>query len=453
MVQEGNAEVSKTRDIAYDITRRVNEEGSYLGLLLRYGMDRGTLDARDRGMVTELVYGLQRHRARLDFIIEAFSRRSLEDIDPAVLDILRLGMYQLSEMRLPRHAAVNETVSLAKKRIGRGAASFVNAVMRSACDGLAYLDLPGREDIYPYLEKVYSYPRWLAEYLVGQLGREEAEELCSAQNEVPRLTLRANTTRTDAPALLDEIECCGGEGRFSAYVEAALTAVRLDYSCLLDLLERGMCVVQDESSMLTAGAVGPAPGEVVVDACAAPGGKATRLATLGGPACHVVAVDSNTKRLEALGKTVKRLGLHNVEIKRGDSSRLSEYLDGHADRVLVDAPCSGLGTLQRNPELKWRRSPGDLRELASLQLSILRGCAEVVREGGVLVYAVCTYSREESEGVIGAFLEGRNDFHLEDLKPCLPGPLADAVTMKGYAQLWPHRHRMEGMFIARMQKI
>ena len=192
--------LSSARDIAYEITRRVNEEGSYTGLLLRYGMERSRLDARDRGLVSELVYGVQRHRGRLDYLIDSFSRRSLEDIDPAVMDILRLGIYQLSDMRIPQHAAVNESVALAKRHTGRGSASFVNAVMRRASEDLGHLEMPDRKELYPFLGTVYSYPRWLVEYLVGLLGPEEAEALCSAQNEVPGLTLRANTSRIDAPA-------------------------------------------------------------------------------------------------------------------------------------------------------------------------------------------------------------------------------------------------------------
>ena len=444
--------MSNARDIAYEMTRRVNEEGSYIGLLLRYSMESGRLDARDRGLVSELLYGLQRHRRRLDYVIESFSRRSLEDIDPAVLDILRLGMYQLSDMRVPQHAAVNETVDLAKRHIGRGAASFVNAVMRRASEDLRHVDMPDREELYPFLGTVYSYPRWLVEYLVGLLGPEEAESLCIAQNEVPGLTLRANTSRIDPSVLLGELESCGGKGRRCTYAEEGLGDISLPYDCLLDLLDRGLCVVQGESSMLVARAVKPEPGEVVLDACAAPGGKTTHLATLGGSACRVIAVDSNARRLQALRKTVRRLGLGNIEIREGDSSQLSGFMHEAADRVLVDAPCSGLGTLRRNPELKWRRLPGDLAELGSLQLSLLRGCAASVREGGIMVYSVCTYSREETEDVVDAFLESNHDFVMEKIGPYLPDAMADAVAPGGYVQIWPHRHNMEGMFIARMRK-
>jgi 16S rRNA (cytosine967-C5)-methyltransferase len=442
--------VTDAREIAYDITRRVNAEGSYLNLLLRYGMDRGDLDSRDRGLVSEMTYGVQRHRRKLDFMIEAFSHRPLADLDPEVLDILRLGMYQLSEMRIPRHAAVNETVDLAKRRIGHGPASFVNAVMRSACGGDEAASWPERDDLSSYLETLYSYPRWLVDYLIGMLGPEEAEALLAAQNEIPSLTLRANTRKIDAQALLKEIESSGGRGFGSAYLEESLTGVSLPYDRLLELLEEGYCAVQGESSMLVGHAVNPGSGNIVIDACAAPGGKATHLAILGGEECRVIAVDINAGRLEALRNAVRRMDLGNITIREGDSTRLMEFADVTADSVLVDAPCSGLGTLQRNPELKWRRLPGDLTELAGLQSDLLRGCAANVRKGGAFVYSVCTYSSEETVDVIGNFLESNIDFRLEGLAPYLPSALRDAVAHEGYAQLWPHRHHMEGMFIARM---
>lgn len=438
------------RDIAYEMTRRVNAEGSYLNLLLRYGMDRSVLDPRDRALVVEMVYGVQRFRNRLDFIIGTFSRRPLEDLDPEVLDILRLGMYQLSQMRTPQHAAVNETVALAKRRAGPAAASFVNAVMRSASRGLDGLGWPGRDELSLYLEVTLSYPRWLVDYLLRLLGPQETEELCTAQNVVPPLDLRANTTKIRAPALLREIEAGGGSGSLSGLLEESLTGVDLGYDHLLDLLHGGYCVVQDESSMLVGHVVDPQAGNVVIDACAAPGGKATHLATLGGKDCHVVAIDINARRLEALRNSVQRLGLSNIDIREGDSTRLTESFANSADIVLVDAPCSGLGTLQRNPELKWRRLPGDLAGLTELQLALLEGCAASVRKQGALVYSVCTYTREETVDVISSFLAGNSDFHLQGLTPYLPPAVGDAVMPDGYAQLWPHRHHTEGMFIARM---
>jgi 16S rRNA (cytosine967-C5)-methyltransferase len=423
------------REIAYEITRRVNGEGAYLSLMLRYGMDPASVDARDRALVTELTYGVQRHRGRLDFIITAFSRRPLGELDPALLDMLRLGMYQLTEMRIPQHAAVNETVGLARRLLGRGAASYVNAVMRSACRGTERLSWPSRDDLPTYIETCYSHPRWLVEYLLRLLGPQAAQALCAANNTVPELTLRTNTLQGSARELRDKITREGGQALLSPCLEESLVGVRVPYQALLELLESGRCMVQDESSMLVAHTLDPGPGDVIIDACAAPGGKATHLATLGGGRCRVIAVDANESRLEALRGSVKRLGLTNLDIRLGDSRRLEEIAPEEADAVLVDAPCSGLGTLRRNPELKWRRNPADLDELARLQFDLLRGCATRVRHGGTLVYSVCTFTVEETVSVAASFLDACRSFRLA-----------------GQIQLWPHIHQVEGMYIARFER-
>jgi len=444
--------MSDAREIAYEITRRVNSMGGYLGLLLRYGMTAKDLERRDRALISELTYGVQRHRARLDFVIASFSSRPLAEIDPEVLDICRLGVYQLAEMRIPQHAAVNETVKLAKKRLGKREASFVNALLRAASGGLEEIKWPGRDDLPFFLETVYSHPRWLVDYMLRLLGPEEAEALCVADNTMQRLTLRANTARNSAPSLLGEITERGGEGSISPCFSEALVGVKMPHETLLDLLRKGQCVVQDESSMLVSHVVDPAAGDMVIDACAAPGGKATHIALLGGTGCRLIAVDKNERRMEAMRKTVSRLGISNIETIVGDSTRLQDLLSEKAAIIIVDAPCSGLGTLRRNPELKWRRTPEDLDELKRLQISLLCGCSDNLAPGGALVYSVCTFTAEETTGVIEEFLRDRRDFKPADATPYLPEALRDSADGDGFIQIMPHKHGMEGMFIARLER-
>lgn len=443
-------DVPDARETAYQITRRVHSKGGYLGLLIRYNAGKSGLSARDRSLVAELCYGLQRHRNKIDHLIAYFSNRSLDDIDPEVLDILRLGFYQLSEMGTPPHAAVNETVELAKRHLGKGA-GFVNAVLRRAVVAWDEVEWPTREDLAGYLEIVQSHPRWLVEYLIKYLGAEDAEGLCLADNRIPTLSLRVNLERTEPSALLEEIASHGWAGTASRHFPEALVGVGMPYDALMRWLQKGLCVVQDESSMAVSHVVRPGEGKTVVDACAAPGGKTTHLAQLGGESCRVVAVDRNRRRLKALRKVTERLGLQGVEIVEGDATRLRELV-GEVDAVLLDAPCSGLGTLQRNPELKWRRYPGDIANLATVQARLLRGCAEAVKPGGVMVYSVCTFTRGETVRVVGDFLHERDDFSCEDPTPYIPRSLASAVVQGKYIQLMPHRHDMEGMFIARLRR-
>lgn len=439
------------RDIAYRLTRRVHAEGGYLGLLIRYSLDNGKLSARDRALVAELAYGVQRHRNRIDHVIAAFSNRPLKELNPEVLDILRLGVFQLLEMRVPPHAAVNESVKLAKRHLGKSA-GYVNAVMRGVAEGLADISWPGPEDLPSHLEVVYSHPRWLVEYLIKRFGEKEALELCRANNQIPTLTLRINPLRTSREELLEMIASEGWQGRPSELLPESIVDVSIPYPVLLDWLERGLCVVQDESSMLVSRVVDPHEGQVVVDACAAPGGKSTHLALLGGEGCRVIAVDRNAKRLKAMREAVERLGLENIAIQTGDATHLQRVVDVTADAVLLDAPCSGLGTLRRNPELKWKRFPGDIANLAGVQSRLIRGCAEVVRPGGVLVYSVCTFTLEETVGVVEGFLRERKDFQPDSPASLIPEALAADLSPRGYLQVLPHRQGMEGMFIARLRR-
>lgn len=444
--------MSRAREMAYQLTRRVHGKGSYLGLLIRYSLDCKELSPRDRSLVAEMTYGVQRHRNKIDYLITAFSHRPLNELNPEVLDILRLGIFQLVEMHVPPHAAVYETVELAKKYLGKSA-GFVNAVMRGAAEGMEKVEWPSQDDFPAYLEIVHSHPRWLVDYLIKRFGKEEAQAFCLADNRIPTLTLRVNPEKAERDELLEEIRSRGWEGKPSSLLPESLVEVGIPYETLLEWLDKGYCVVQDESSMLVGHAVKPEEGQTIVDACAAPGGKSTHLAQLGGRKCRVISVDRNPRRLKAMRKAVQRLGLENIEIREGDAACLRDVVEITADAVLLDAPCSGLGTLRRNPELKWKRFPGDIANLASVQTKLLRGCADVVRPGGILVYSVCTFTAEETIGVVEDFLRQRDEFAPESLASYLPDPLVPDLSPRGYLQTMPHRHGMEGMFIARFRRI
>lgn len=438
------------REIAHDINRRVNDEGAFLGLLLRYGLEKSGLNSRDRALVSELVYGMQRYRGKLDYVISVFSKKSLECIDPEILDLLRLGIYQITEMRVPDHASVNETVKLAKSRLHPGAASFVNAILRAAAAGFEEITWPGREDFASYLETVLSYPRWLVEYLLNHFEKDEAEKLCEASNAFSGFTLRVNLSRIDRASLLENIRREGGRAELSPYLEEALTNANLPWDELGRLLKQGLCVVQDQSSMLVSHVVQPSSARTIIDCCAAPGGKAVHMAQLGGNACRVIALDASVSRLEALRNAIVRLGAENVDVLEGDATHLEEYVEEPADAILVDAPCSGLGSLRRRPELKWRKTIADLKTMANLQLALLEGSSAMVRAGGALIYSVCTFTREETLEVMEAFLGRHPDYHAENLAAYIPPGLRTGVSRDGFIQLMPHIHDMDAMFIARL---
>ncbi|MDY6794293.1 MAG: 16S rRNA (cytosine(967)-C(5))-methyltransferase RsmB [Actinomycetota bacterium] len=437
------------REIAYELTRRVNSGGGYLNLLLRHRLQDSGLDARERALTAELAYGIQRHRNKLDYIIASFSARPIAKLQPGVLDLLRLGVYQLSQTRIPVHASVNETVEIAKRHLHPKAVSYINAVLREAARNLDGITWPEVSDLPSYLETVRSHPRWLVEYMLEYLGDGEAEALCEADNLVPTLSLRLNIDRTSREEILTAISGCGGSARTPTFLPEALVDVSIPHEMLMEFLDGGLCVVQDESSMLVSHVVDPQAGEIVIDACAAPGGKATHLAQLGGAGCTIFASDINPRRLEAVRGAVERLDLGNIRILEGDSRHIQEMVDHPVDAVLLDAPCSGLGTLRRRPELKWRMRPENVASLSVVQARLLDSCAGVLRPGGRLVYSVCTFTHEETIDVIDGFLGEHGDFVLEDLSH-LPG---EEQGFQGYLQIMPHLHGMEGMFIAHLGKI
>ncbi len=440
------------RELAYQIIHRVDYQGAFLNLLIRSSLDKAKMPERDKALVTELCYGVARMRNRLDFVIAHFSSRPLDQIDPSLLDLLRLGVFQLLETRVSPHAAVNETVNLAQKYTNPGATKMANAVLRACANSPESIPWPGRDDIVLYLSVVLSYPEWLAAYLIRNFGEEEAERICAAGNDRAPLCMRVNTLKGSREAMearLSEQRIAFQRSRFSP---DGLSNLDAPVGKLKRILREGLALFQDESSMLVPYMLDPQPGQNIIDACAAPGGKATHLAQLTGDQARILAVDLSRSRLKAMGGSLKRLGVKSVKVKQGDATRLASVATREADAVLVDAPCSGLGTLRRRPELKWRRAEGDLAELAALQSKLLEGAAPVVASGGLLVYSACTMTREETVEVVDTFLAAHPEFTLERAaEHCPLGCPADA-EVGNYLQLLTHLHNTDGMFIARMRK-
>jgi len=419
-------------------------------LATAFERERG-LDGRERRLTTRLVYGTLQWRGQLDHHLGGLTRRGLEDVEPVVLRVLRLGAFQLLHMpEVPAAVAVHEAVQLVRA-LGRGRASgFVNAVLRR----LAATDGPGDSgkagDAVGQVAARGSVPGWLAERWVRRLGFEEALALALACNEVPPGTVRVQRGRTSRSALAarlaEEVEVTveptprAPDGLLVAPLSGLLGSFAL---------EEGLCVVQDEAAMLVTELLGPRPGETVLDACAAPGGKTGHIADRLAGRGVVDAVDLHPARCRQVRELVTRLGLTGVRVHEGDVREVAlpcpEY-----DRVLLDAPCTGLGTLRRHPEVRWRRSPQDVESLAVRQGELLSAAAARVRPGGVLVYAVCSTEPEEGEEVVDAFLvTGGAGWHLEAPRgPELDG-LADAA---GRVRTWPHRHGLDGFFMARLRR-
>ncbi|MHB8656905.1 MAG: 16S rRNA (cytosine(967)-C(5))-methyltransferase RsmB [Solirubrobacteraceae bacterium] len=404
--------VSPARACAYAVLRRVFEHGAYADRALH--SEAAGLSPRDRALAMAIAYGAIQRRATLDWIVVGLTDRPVTRLDPSVLAALRIGLLQLLLLDgVADHAAVNESVELAK-RSGRGG-GLVNAVLRRAArEGETLLAALG--DRTPQEAAIlHSVPEWLAERWWKQFGADPARELLRAVNRPAESALRVNTLR----AGLEDVH-----GRLAV---AAHTVAELSEALVLDgsfdahgsqLFAEGAIVPQSRASMHVARALEPRPGERVLDLCAAPGGKTSHLAALMGDRGEIVAVERHGGRAQALRRTCTRLHAFCVRVLSRDATEPVEH--GSFARVLVDPPCSGLGTLQSRPDLRWRVSPESIAELAALQSRILAAAGAATAAGGRLVYSVCTISPEEAEQVIDRFLDAQPEFEPVSQRQLLP---------------------------------
>jgi 16S rRNA (cytosine967-C5)-methyltransferase len=441
------------RQAAAEILIRIEKDNAYADILIDRELSGRFLAGPDRALLTELVFGVLRRRGTLDYLVDLYSTRKTGKLERVVLVLLRLGLYQMFFLdRIPVSAAVNETVKLAKLFAPR-AAGFINAVLRRfdrERDAVAWPDRTG--DPAGFISARHSQPRWLAGEWIRQLGAQEAESLAEAMAGTPPLTIRVNTLRTSRQALLESLSAQGAEAVPAVYSPVGIHLLSAVRPGSLAGFREGLFTVQDESSQLASLFLAPAPGETVLDLCAAPGGKATHLAQLMENRGTLIACDRDRKKLLRIGETAERLGTGIVATVCLDASRpLDDLGERRFDRVLVDAPCTGLGVMRRNPETKWRLLPSDPARLSELQRSILRNGSDRLASGGVLLYSTCSTSVEENEAVIDDFISERDDFVVEDLRELFPD-LAPLFTGRGMFRSWPHRHGMDGFFAARLKK-
>jgi 16S rRNA (cytosine967-C5)-methyltransferase len=426
----GRAQAPDVRDVALTALERV-DGGAYANLTLPALLRRTRLSASDRAAATDLVYGSLRMRAALDFALAPLSRQPLERLEPLVLRGLRLGAYALLFGGTAPHAAVAETVGAVARAGHRGQAGYVNAVLRRLAAAPPTWPDPERDPV-GWATTRGSHPAWIVSETLARLGPEELRALVEADNTRPEVSLRATPGRVTRDELLAELTGAGVPARPSPLSPDCVALERGDPGRLPAVAE-GRAVVQDAASALVAPAVGAAPGDLVADLAAGPGGKAGHLAALGA---RVLAVELQPHRARLVADTARRLGvadrLHTVV---GDGRRPPLPPAG-ADAALVDAPCTNLGSLRRRPEARWRHGPADLPGLVELQLQLLEAAAAVVRPGGTVLYSVCTWTRTETEDVVAALLERRPDLRLEQTR-----------------QLWPHREGADGMFLARLFKV
>jgi 16S rRNA (cytosine967-C5)-methyltransferase len=441
------------RSIAFEVLTAVDEDEAFADRALDGRLQRSEgLEDRDRRLATELVYGTLRRRGTLDRSLQPSLRKPLERLDPEVLRTLRLGAYQILFLdRVPDHAAVNESVNLAKRFGPRGSGGLVNAVLRALCRAKA----EGKGAPYRQANAAEAdFPAWLTQIWEADVGREKTGDLQRALLGTPQTVLRTNTLKIDRPGLVDRL---AREGYEAEAVDALPQAVRLTEGGDIrkaDCYRQGLCVQQDGASQLVVDILDPRPGERLLDLCAAPGIKTTHMAEKMAGQGLIVALDSHLARLRELVEGCRRMGVTLTLPVCADASGPGHPLDERYlfDRVLVDAPCSGLGILRRNPEKKWRTEP-DFATLSSLQAGLIRTAASLVRRGGILVYSTCTVCRQENEAIVQGVLSEHDDFTLEAVTPFLPAGLEDLSSEAGYFFSWARPTDFDLFFAARLRRL
>lgn len=444
--------LANPRQIALLVLREIQENNILADVALDQGLRQANLSGLDMGLATELVYGCVRRQRSLDALIDILAKKPASEQPPGIRPILHLGLYQLTYLdHIPMSAAVHTTVELTKIN-GLGKLSgFVNGLLREYIR-IEPIDIRRllTENITNFAEElgiIYSYPNWIIELWLEQLGLEETRELCRWYNESPSIDLRINPLKT---SLIEVETTLQDQGIRVTRIANLPQALRLDNSIgnitKIPGFDQGWWSVQDSSAQLVTHLLDPQPGEVIVDLCAAPGGKTTHIAELMGDNGVVWACDKTDSRLKRLRENQARLQLKSIQIYTGDS-RNFDQLDAKCDRVLLDAPCSGLGTLHRRADARWRHNPAQIKALAKLQGELLETSANLVKNGGILVYATCTLNPVENEEIINNFLRKNPRWKIDKID----GNLGVIPTDEGWLKVWPHRQQMDGFFMVRLK--
>ena len=434
------------RETALRVLVSCRTNGAWADAALKAQMDRDDLSGPDAALCTRLVYGVMQQRMLLDFYSGAYCSQKPDHLQPPLLDILRLGAYQILFLdKVPDSAAVNESVNLTKKVKRAQAAGLVNAVLRKISQNKNDLPAIPDRDAERYLSIQYSHPKWLVKRLIAILGREEAEACLAANNSVAPMTVQVNPLKTTEADLVAELEAAGIAVKPHSWVPGCLELSGTGDLTHLSAFREGKFLVQDPAARLVSLIAGVKPGDRVLDVCAAPGGKTFSAAFEMRGEGSILSCDLHENKLKRIREGAERLGLACVETAAADGRKQNPDWVGAFDTVIVDAPCSGLGIIRKKPDTRYKKAD-DLFTLPVIQEAILDNAASYVRPGGTLIYSTCTILPEENEQVTAAFLASHSEFSREGFT--MPAPVGEAEELT----LWPQRHETDGFYICRMKR-
>ena len=411
--------IDKTREVALKVLYKIDKEQAYSNIELneQIRQNRKNLDEKDIGLISELVYGVTTWRLTLDEIIKKYSKIKLKKISPWIINILRMGIYQIIFLdKIPKSAAVNESVNLAKRYGHSSSSNFVNAILRKV-EKTDYDDFFEIEDDIDRISKTTSMPKWIVEELVKENGIKIAEQICKNSNLKPNITIRVNRLKIAKKELIQKLEQKGIECKEPENEEMNtqdfLILSKVKNIENLQEFKDGFFTIQDLSAGQTAKILDPRPGEGVLDACSAPGGKTTYLAELMENKGKIKAWDIHEHRTKLVEQNANRLGINIIETQVKDATQYDKNLDEKFDKILLDVPCLGIGVIKRKPDIKWQRKPEDIEEITLIQRKILENCSKYLKKGGTLVYSTCSILKEENEEIVIKFLSENKQFEID----------------------------------------
>lgn len=439
------------REATVELLESIEKNQSYSNLLLNSTIEKNKIPSIDIGLLTELTYGTLQRKMALDYFLKPFIKNS-KKLENWVLQLLRITLYQMVYLdKIPDRAAIFEAVEIAKKRGHKGIAGMVNGVLRS----IQREGLPSLDEVSDPIEKLSietSHPEWLVKRWVDQFGYERTKEMCEVNLTAPLQTARVNQTKTSVREVIEDLDEEGFLVEKSPVIPEAIRALRGNLA-LSRAFKKGMITIQDESSMLAAYALAPNENELILDACAAPGGKTTHIAETLKLTGGVISLDLHEHKVKLINENAKRLGLGNIRTITMDSRKAGEHFqEEYFDRILLDAPCSGLGVMRRKPDMKYTKKEQDLYQLSTIQQNLLNSVSPLVKKGGILVYSTCTVDKEENENTVLKFLQEHPEFELDvSLKERMPEAIQPLVT-DGFLQILPQDIGSDGFFIAALRK-
>ena len=439
------------REIAAEALMEIMTADAYNTMTLRRLLrQNGAMPRQDRAFVTEVVNGTLRNLIYIDHVLNTFSKTKTGKMKPWLLAVLRTAVYQMYFMDVPDAAACNEAVKLATVRGYGSLKGFVNGVLRTAAKKKQEIPL-SEKGTAEYLSVVYSHPLWLVRMWIAYYGYEETEQICAYDNRSPDVTIRVNTLKTTTEALKKTLEQAGVTVTDGRICTDALHLTKTADLSRLEVFQKGLFHVQDESSQLAVRVLDPKKGEEILDVCAAPGGKSFTAAERMENEGSLLSCDIYEHKIELMEEGAKRLGISIMQCRVKDAAVQEKRL-GQFDRVLADVPCSGLGLMRKKPDIRLKKDGSEIDSLTKIQREILENAAGYVKQGGVLVYSTCTLCRKENEKNLEWFLQSHPDFAAEDISEYLPEEWETETAKKGYLTLLPHKTGTDGFFISRMRR-